>query len=154
MAARTWRQVALTAPGIGVALLPKLACPLCWPLYAGIVSSLGLGFLISTAYLFSLTAVFLIFTLGVLTFRAKQRRGYGPLGLGLTGSAAVLIGKFNWDSNPAIYTGIGVLVTAAIWNAWPRRVRKSCPCNLKEGEETNGKPEANSRNFQRRVFML
>lgn len=48
---RAWKQSALTIPGIGVALLPKLICPLCWPLYAGIVSSVGLGFLIGTAYL-------------------------------------------------------------------------------------------------------
>src|SRR6185436_814844 len=36
---RLWRQALLTIPGIGVALLPKLACPLCWPAYAGILSS-------------------------------------------------------------------------------------------------------------------
>jgi len=29
MAGRTWRQGVLAIPGIGVALLPKLACPLC-----------------------------------------------------------------------------------------------------------------------------
>jgi mercuric ion transport protein len=73
MAVRIWRQGLLTLPGIGVALLPKLACPLCWPLYAGIVSSLGLGFLISTAYLLPVTAAFLLFTLGILAFRANRR---------------------------------------------------------------------------------
>jgi hypothetical protein len=76
MSARTWRQGLLTIPGIGVALLPKLACPLCWPLYAGIVSSLGLGFLISTTYLLPLTIGFLSLTVAVLAFQAKQRRGY------------------------------------------------------------------------------
>ena len=39
------RQTLLAMPGIVVALLPKLFCPLCWPLYAGVVSSIGLGFL-------------------------------------------------------------------------------------------------------------
>ena len=131
----TWKQGLLAVPGIGIALLPKLACPLCWPAYVGVLSSLGLGFLISTAYLLPFTIAFLILTLAVLAFRAKQRRGYGPLGLGLVGSAAVLIGKFYLDSNPAMYTGIGVLVTAATWNAWPRRAVESCSCTiLKEGE--------------------
>src|SRR5258707_11680023 len=101
MAARTWKQGLLTAPGIGIALLPKLACPLCWPAYAAVLSSVGLGFLISTAYLLPFTIAFFILTLIALAFRAKQRRGYGPLGLGLVGSAAVLIGKFYLDSNPA-----------------------------------------------------
>jgi mercuric ion transport protein len=128
MAARTLRQVVLAAPGIGVALLPKLACPLCWPLYAGIVSSIGLGFLISTAYLLPVTVAFLILTLAVLEFRAKQRRGYGPLLLGLIASAAVLTGKFALDSNIVLYGGIGILVAASVWNAWPRRQVESCPC--------------------------
>jgi mercuric ion transport protein len=133
MAARTWRQGLLAAPGIGIALLPKLACPLCWPAYAAVLSSVGLGFLISTAYLVPLTIVFLILTLIALAFGAKQRRGYGPLGLGLIGSAAVLIGKFNLESTPTFQTGIGILVVAAIWNVWPRRVVESCPCeSLKE----------------------
>ena len=135
MPAGTWKQGLLAAPGIGIALLPKLACPLCWPDYAGILSTLGLGFLISTAYLLPFTIAFLILTLAVMAFRANQRRGYGPLGLGLLGSAAVLIGKFSLASNPATYTGIGVLVTAAIWNSWPRTVVESCSCKiLKEGE--------------------
>lgn len=135
MAARTWRHRLLTIPGIGVAFLPKLACPLCWPLYASIVSSLGLGFLISTAYLLPLTIAFLILTLSVLAFRAKQRRGYGPLTLGLAASTTILVGKFYFELNPATYSGIALLVAASIWNARPRRVVESCSCNeLKESE--------------------
>lgn len=80
---RASKQNLLALPGIGVALLPKLFCPLCWPLYAGIVSSVGLGFLIGTTYLLPLTGAFLALTVGVLAFRANQRRGYGPLVLGL-----------------------------------------------------------------------
>ncbi len=58
-----------------------------------------------------------------------------PLGLGLVASAVVLIGKFSLDSNPEVYTGIGVLVAAAAWNAWPRRAVESCSCKiLKECE--------------------
>jgi hypothetical protein len=47
MARRVWGDGWSTVPGIGVAHLPKLACPLCWPFYSGIVSSAGLGFLLS-----------------------------------------------------------------------------------------------------------
>src|SRR5258708_20389049 len=91
MPARTWKQGLMAAPGIGIALLPKLACPLCWPAYAGILSTLGLGFLISTAYLLPFTTAFLILTLAVMAFRANQRRGYGPPGLGLLWSTAAPI---------------------------------------------------------------
>ena len=35
MTSRTWKQNLLAAPGIGLSLLPKIACPVCWPAYAG-----------------------------------------------------------------------------------------------------------------------
>lgn len=134
MATRTWREGLLALPGIGVALLPKLACPLCWPLYASIVSSLGLGFLISTAYLLPITVAFMVMILGVLAFRANQRRGFGPFLLGIAASAAVLMGKFYLESAFVTYSGIGLLVAASVWNAVSRRVVESCSCKtVKEG---------------------
>src|SRR5258708_40092010 len=103
---RTLRQTLLAMPGIGVALLPKLFCPLCWPLYAAVVSSVGLGFLIGTTYLLPITGSFLVITLAVLGFRARQRHGYGPLVVGVLASAAVLIGKFYFESKPLMYGGV------------------------------------------------
>lgn len=129
---RGWKHSAFTVPGIGVALLPKLICPLCWPLYAGIVSSVGLGFLIGTAYSIPITTAFLILTLAVLGLRANQRRGYGPFVAGVVASAAILIGKFFLESSPILYIGVGVLVVASVWNARPRRaITAVCPsCTL------------------------
>jgi mercuric ion transport protein len=40
----TRKQGLLALPGVGVSLLPKLTCPACWPAYAGLLSSVGLGF--------------------------------------------------------------------------------------------------------------
>jgi mercuric ion transport protein len=138
-----WKQGLLALPGIGVAMLPKLLCPLCWPLYSGIVSSIGLGFLIGTTYLLPITTAFLLLTLTVLGFRANQRRGYRPLLAGTVGSAAVVIGKFYLESNPAMYGGIGVLIIASVWNGWPRRVNQSaCPsCAPDTTVRINGAPE-------------
>jgi hypothetical protein len=42
---RAWKQSLMTIPGVGMSLVPKLACPSCWPAYAGLLSSVGLGFL-------------------------------------------------------------------------------------------------------------
>jgi len=116
-----WRRVLATAPGIGFALLPKLGCPACWPAYAGLLSALGLGFLIQTRYLLPLTVAFLALTLGAIAWRAPARRGYGPFVLGLAGSAVLLVGKFTFEFDPAMWTGIAALVAASGWNAWPRR---------------------------------
>src|ERR1051326_1920273 len=141
MRAGKLRQAALAFPGIGVALLPKLACPLCWPAYAAILSSVGLGFLISTTYLLPITIVFLTLTLTVLVLRAAERHGHAPFGFGLIGATAAVIATFTLQSNSMCYVGIGVLVVASVWNAWPRRMRESCNivisrkrCNKSYGE--------------------
>src|SRR5947209_15508856 len=94
-------------PGIGVSLLPKLMCPACWPAYAGIVSALGLGFLISAKYLLPLTVSFLAITATALGYRASRRHGYGPSGLGLVAATVILCGKFYFDAAQATYAGVG-----------------------------------------------
>lgn len=132
---RAWKHV-LMIPGIGVSLLPKVACPLCWPSYAGLLGSLGLGFLISGKYLLTLTGVFLVLTLGAFAFGAKRRHGYGPLWLGIVSSGGVLLGKFAWESKPTMYAAVGLLVVASVWNGWPHRIGAAlayfgtCSCSL------------------------
>lgn len=139
---RTRKQHLLAVPGVGVSLLPKLACPACWPAYAGLLGSVGLGFLISTVYLLPLTAGFLLLALVALAFRARQRRGYGPFLLGLGGTVGVLMGKFAWESNSSMYGAVGLLVAASLWNAWPRQVTSAepaaCPdCQTGKVDRTN-----------------
>lgn len=117
----SWRTSLATVPGIGIALLPNIACPACWPAYAGILSSVGLGVLLDVRWLLPLTAVFLLVALVALGFRARRRRGLGPFFVGLAASVVVLIGKFKLGSDAAMYSGLGLLVLASIWNTWPRR---------------------------------
>ena len=117
---RTWKHGLVAVPGIGASLLPKLACPVCWPAYAGLLSSVGLGFLISSRYLLALTAVAFVPVLMALAFRAKNRHGYGPLMLGTVAAAGVLVGKFQWQSKAELYFAVGLLLVASIWNVWPR----------------------------------
>jgi len=85
-----------------------------------LLTSVGLGFLLSAAYLLSLTAGFLALALGVMAFGATKRRGFGPFLLGLVAASGVLIGKFVRESNPTVYGAVGLLVVASLWNAWPR----------------------------------
>ena len=101
MTNRTWKQNLLAAPGIGLSLMPKIACPACWPAYAGLLSSIGLGFLIPNAkYLLPLTAAFLVLAVGMLAFRARRRHGYVPFALGTLAASLILLGKFFLASNP------------------------------------------------------
>jgi len=136
-----WKQGMLALPSIGVSILPKLACPACWPAYAGLLTSIGLGFLISAVYLLPLTTVFLVLALGALAFRAKQRHGYGPFLLGIVAASGVLIGKFVWESNPAMYGAVALLVSSSLWNTWPRRdkpdeARTCSHCNTEKVERS------------------
>jgi len=128
-------------PGIGVSILPKLACPACWPAYAGLLTSVGLGFLISAVYLLPLTAAFLVVALVAMVFRARDRHGYGPFVLGMVAAGGVLIGKFVWESNPIMYSAVGLLVISSLWNTWPRRGTRNqataCSgCNTAEAQRS------------------
>jgi len=96
-----WRLSAAVLPGIAVALLPKLACPACWPAYAGLLGSVGLGFLIETRWLLPLTAVFLAAAIGALAYRAKERRGFAPFAVGILAAGLVLFGKLRLESGPS-----------------------------------------------------
>lgn len=129
MTSATFRRTMGALPGVRVSLLPKPMCPACWPAYAGIISALGLSFLISAKYLLLLTAVFLSITLLTLGFKASRRNGYGPLALGLLASATILSGKFYFDISRLTYAGLGLLVAASVWNSWPRRAAKAPFCS-------------------------
>ena len=119
-------QLAAMLPAVGAALLPKLTCPACWPAYAAVLSALGVSFVDYTPYLLPFTLTFLAVTLGMLAWR--PRRGYAPLLLGVAASAVVLVGKFLFDSDLAVYVGVGLLVGASMWNAWPKKSVVSCAC--------------------------
>lgn len=133
-----WRGIAATLPGIGLALLPKLICPACWPAYAGVLSSLGLGFVNYNPYLFPLTALFLSLAVASLGYRAKSRWGYRPFVLGIVAALTVLVGKFILASEAVLYGGIALLMAASLWNS--RQPRKegsgSCPACASWGGRT------------------
>ena len=133
-----WQGFLATVPGIGVSLLPVGLCPACWPAYAGLAGSLGLGFMLETKWLFPLTAVFLLLAVGALAFRARTRRGYGPFVIGSSASAVVLFGKFLFHYDAIMYSGIGLLIAASVWNAWPKRKMDiACPACVSNTSTTN-----------------
>ncbi len=118
-------------PAMLFALLPKVACPACWPAYVGVLSAVGLGFLTRTEYLVPLTVLFLTVVLVGQAFGAGRRRGYGPLGLGIIASTGVLLGKFTLHSGFLFYSGLALLVGSSFWNTWPRKQSKTasgCEC--------------------------
>ena len=100
------------------------------PAYAGLISSMGLAFLLQTAYLLPLTIVVLLAGVAALGFRATKRRGYGPFVMGLIAASLLLVGKFVLNFNPMTFCGIGLLIVASVWNSWPIKQVKSQPIQL------------------------
>jgi mercuric ion transport protein len=132
-----WRGLFSVFPGVGASFLLGV-CPACWPAYAGVLSALGLGFLRETRYSLPISVVFLGAAFFSLGYRARSRRGYGPLVLGALGVAVALGGKILLLSTATTYAGFGVLVAASVWNSWPLTATKpgSCPACVRGGELT------------------
>lgn len=140
--AKGLRRVGLNAavlPALGTALLPKLTCPACWPAYASLLGNLGVGFVNYTPYLLPLTAAFLVISVGALAWRASRRRGYGPFALGGLAAAVILVGRFGFDSETAMWLGLATLVGTSLWNTWPRNAagptdaESACPACVRAG---------------------
>lgn len=112
-----------TLPSVGIALLPKLTCPVCWPAYTALLGAMGVNFVNYTPILLPVLIVLLAVALVALAYRARCRRGYGPFWLGLLASLVILLGKFHWSSDLAVYAGSFTLLGASAWNIWPVRAR-------------------------------
>jgi hypothetical protein len=97
------------------------------PAYAGLIGSVGLGFLMETAYLLPLIVVFLVLAIAALGFRARRRKGYAPFAMGLAGATSIILGKFIVDSSGLVYGGVAALAAASLWNAWPVRPAPGVP---------------------------
>lgn len=123
--ANRWKSTVAVLPGVGIALMPKVVCPLCWPAYAGVLSAAGLTFLMEDRWLLPISAALLLAALAALAWRAQTRRGYGPFALGVASAVAILMGKFAAGSSTLAYIGIAALLVACVWNAWPRRKLKA-----------------------------
>jgi mercuric ion transport protein len=102
----------LAIPAAVGSMLPVLGCPLCWPGYAALLSSLGLGFLASARYLFPLTIALLGIALVGLTIQAR-RQGLMPIMLASVASVAIVTGRFVLDLSAATYAGVALLLLAS-----------------------------------------
>lgn len=91
---------------------------------------MGLAFLLQTVYLLPLTVLALAAVLGALGFRARRRRGYGPLVLGLVAATLLLVGKFAVEVDVATFAGVALLIVASVWNSWPTKAAESDPIQI------------------------
>lgn len=128
-----------TIPAAAVAAMPALACPACWPAYASLLGSLGLGFMIDTAYLMPITVVALLMAVSMLGVKARRRHGFGPLVLGSIAALIIVLAKFAAGLDLLTYGGGALLIAASVWNAWPMKPdHQACPsCEGACGKEVS-----------------
>ncbi len=117
----------LAIPAALASMLPVLGCPLCWPAHAGLLSSLGVGFLISERYLLPLTIGLLAVALAGLGVQAR-RRGYAPLVLGVVATGLITLGKFVIGSTATTYAGVMLLLAASALTLLYDRRGRSAVC--------------------------
>lgn len=116
---RPWKPTLLAVPAILASLIPSMHCPLCLTAYTALLSTFGLGVLMSSTYLLPLTVAMLAVAVAALGFEAAKRGSWSPFALSLLGSAVIVAGKFLFASQAATYSGVALLLAASIWNLAP-----------------------------------
>lgn len=113
------KKVFSAAPGLIAAFLPNATCPACWPVYAGLLSSLGLGFLMQGTYFYFIVGSLLAVSLFSLYYKAMSRRGQKPFVVGALVSTGIIFGRLAEWPELIFYLFALILVVASVWNNWP-----------------------------------
>jgi len=125
---RTWGRALAGLPGAAAAFIPAIGCPACWPALASVLGALGVPFLLESSSLAITTVALLAVALVAIGWRARRRRGYGPLALGAAAAGGMLLAKLAVPFEPAVWVSAALFIAAGVWNAWPRRAAgPSCP---------------------------
>lgn len=117
---RNNRTILGIAPAFGFSLIPTLTCPACLPALASVLGAVGLTFLAQREYLIWFNLVALGIAI-VLLARGEKKWISWPLATAVLGAAAVMLGKFAWDSSALWWTGLGVFMLGSAWSAYGRR---------------------------------
>ncbi len=111
-----WLQTIIAVPAAVLSLLPSFSCPVCVAAYGGVLSSLGLGFVLVDRVQRPLIVAFLIVSVAGVAWATKQHGKPGPLVVVVLGSVAVVAGRVVWTNQPVLYIGIVCLLAATVWN--------------------------------------
>ena len=68
--------------------------------------------------------------MGAFAYKADKRRGYGPLIVGVIGSASIVLGKFILEIDLVLYLGVVILISDSIWNVWPNKRDSDDDCEI------------------------
>lgn len=111
-------------------LLPKLTCPLCWPVYSAALGAVGVGFVDYTPYLLPVTATFIGVAIAALTWKARVRHSLLPVAVGSVAGVLLLVGKFALDSEIVTYGAAALFLAAPLLpvRRFADAPRSDCEC--------------------------
>ena len=118
----------LSKIGVGLSIILAKFCPLCFPAIAGLLSSLGLGFLLKAAALHWLLIMFLLLSVFSLFWSyLKQHRRYTAILIGVPSAFFLYGSKYIFMNASLFYLGATGLVVATFLNLLLRKIgRASC----------------------------
>jgi len=103
-------------------------CPVCMPIYCGILSIVGLELADYGMYLVPLKFVSMALTLGSIGYQTwRYHKLYLLCALAIFSCASILVGKFVFDLLPMVYVGMGGLISALFLHRRAvKRMQKTC----------------------------
>ena len=135
-----WLQTIIAIPAAALPLLPSFSCPVCIAAYAGLLSSLGLGLILTDRVQRPLIVAFLIISVASVGWAARRYKRAGPFVLVLLGAAGIVTGRLAWSVAPALYAGVICLVAGTVWNLILKRPRRQLAESELSQEKRPGGP--------------
>jgi hypothetical protein len=105
-------------PSVGLAVASKFTCSLCVAAYAGVLSSLGVGFVSTDRGLTLLTVMLLVLGLASLGWSWRRHRHPGPLTVSGFGALLLILGRLMGNLPVVLYAGAGSVLAGSLWNMW------------------------------------
>lgn len=109
---------------LGMASIPALTCPACWPAYVALLGAAGIGIFDFTPYLMPSIVLSVAVTLTAIGYQSYRAKSGTDFGLGVVGAILILVGRFGLLSDSAVYFGVAVMVSALVLDHL-RRISKS-----------------------------
>ena len=123
-----------------LALIPFIFCPICWPAYASLLATLGIGFFNYTPYLIPLLFSAVVFVCFLIWRDYHYHKRIWPFLLALSGGALITVGKIVYPLNLLTYVGILFLLVSSVANMFyikkiTSKLSQSCKACEKNMEE-------------------
>jgi len=111
-------------------------CPVCIPAIGGLLSAIGLGFMVQEAVLKPLLIVLILFALfGFYWSYIKEHKNIWPLIMGIPLGISLYVGRYVYIGSTInivlMYGGIAGILTVSVWNLKLKK-KSGCPSCIEE----------------------